>query len=105
MKLQPPPILTLSPAFVHLLEAEIAKANPSPGDGLVFNFRDPSYSVESGGYHPVEIGLDPSGRLLYVTDFAYVGMGWCAELAKELDFDFSCGLFQQMGLDYPLQGV
>ncbi|MGL5036656.1 MAG: DUF2787 family protein, partial [Aeromonas sp.] len=28
-----------------------------------------------------------------ITDFSYVGQGWCVELAKELDFDFSMGSF------------
>jgi len=42
---------------------------------LTLNYRDPDYSAT------------------YVTDFAYVGQGWCAELAKELDFDFSMGVY------------
>lgn len=103
MKLQTQTALPLIPALVELLTAEIDKANPGADDGLVLNFRDPDYSAEGGGYHPVEIALDSEGHLLYVTDFAYVGSGWCVELAKELDFDFSLGVFQQMGRDYPLQ--
>ncbi len=58
---------------------------------LTLNYRDPDYCATTGGYHPVEIRLermDDGWHLSYVTDFAYVGQGWCTELAKELDFDF-----------------
>ncbi len=101
MKLQHP-VLPLIPALITLLETEIAKTQLSSGSGLVLNFRDPDYSAESGGFHPVEMALDPSGCPLYITDFAYFGDGYFAELAKELDFDFSYGLFQQFGQEYPI---
>ena len=64
--------------------------------GITYNFRDPDYSPEYGGYHPVEIRLDKRGNVwhfAYVTDFAYVGVGAYAELVKELDFDFNCQVF------------
>ncbi len=67
------------------------------------NFRDPNYSAETGGFHPVEIALNAEGHLLYITDFAYVSDGYFAELCKALDFDFSMGVFQHMGREYPLQ--
>ncbi|HHK8637530.1 TPA: DUF2787 domain-containing protein [Vibrio parahaemolyticus] len=60
---------------------------------VVINFRDSSYSSESGGWHPVEIRLV---RLYdqwifdYITDFAYCG-GPYPELVKEVDFNFSSG--------------
>ena len=60
---------------------------------ITLNFRDPDYSAENGGFHPVEIRLVKSGtdwQISYITDFAYVGAGYFAELAKELDFDFGC---------------
>lgn len=42
-------------------------------------------------------------RISYITDFCYVGSGCMAELAKDLDFDFGCGVFQnQIGV-YPLE--
>ena len=59
---------------------------------VTMNFRDPSYGPGSGGFHPVEIRLQRRGNLwslVYMTDFSYVGMGDYAELAKEVDFDFS----------------
>ncbi|EGQ7854407.1 DUF2787 domain-containing protein [Vibrio vulnificus] len=60
---------------------------------VVFNFRDTTYSVEDGGWHPVEVRLV---RLYdqwifdYITDFAYCG-GPYPELVKEVDFNFSSG--------------
>ena len=51
----------------------------------------------------MEICLDEHGRIQYLTDFAYVGDGHYAELAKELDFDFTYNVFQQMGRDYPIR--
>ncbi|QXW30923.1 DUF2787 domain-containing protein [Aeromonas sanarellii] len=58
---------------------------------LTFNFRNPGYSAEQGGVHPVEIrlvrGLD-DWLFDYVTDFSYQGLGQDVELCKELDFNF-----------------
>lgn len=95
--------LPLSEPLIQLLELEIAKVDVPQNAGVVINFRDPGYSVEAGGYHPVEISITADGRLLYVTDFAYVGRPPFAELAKELDFDTVVGQFQQFGHDYPLE--
>ena len=72
---------------------------------LTFNFRNPGYSVEQGGVHPVEIrlirGLD--GWLFdYVTDFSYQGLGSDAELCKALDFNFLDGEHTMLGWG-PLQ--
>ena len=103
MKLQTTTTLPLLPTLVRLLETELDQVVTVSGEGLILNFRDPQYSAESGGFHPVEMALDASGRLLYITDFAYVGAGPYAELCKELDFDFSCGVFQHRGRDYPLE--
>ena len=62
--------------------------------------RNPGYSAEQGGVHPVEIrlirGLD--GWLFdYVTDFSYQGLGSDAELSKELDFNFLDGEHTMLG--------
>ncbi len=64
---------------------------------VTLNFRDPDYSAETGGYHPVEIMLKRQGdewHILYITDFCYAGIGPYAELVKDLDFDFGAGVFQ-----------
>ena len=85
--------LPVDQALLVLLNQEIAKTelNIERLTQLTFNFRNPGYSAEQGGVHPVEIrlirGLD--GWLFdYVTDFSYQGMGQDAELCKELDFNF-----------------
>lgn len=73
---------------------------------VTINFRDPSYSADDGGYHPVEIRLENEGdgfRFCYITDFCYVGSGYMAELAKDLDFDFDAGVFQCLHGSYPIE--
>jgi len=93
----------ISPQLVAIICQELAKSEVDITDGFIINFRDPDYSAESGGYHPVEICVNAEGRIQYITDFAYYGQGLYAELDKELDFDFSYGRFQQMGRDYPIK--
>ena len=87
----------LAPEFVQLLNQLLTDKAKDTQDGVIFNFRDPRYSPENGGFHPVEISISAEGVLQYVTDFAYCGVPPMAELVKELDFDFSLGIFQQFG--------
>ncbi len=94
--------LVLSDKLINLIEAEVSKAGFDCQSGVILNFKDPECSAELGGYHPVEIAINAAGEIQYITDFSYVGSGGMAELSKELDFDFSYGLFQQMGRYYPL---
>ncbi len=73
---------------------------------VTINFRDPDYSSDDGGYHPVEIRLKNKGdgwQFCYITDFCYVGSGYCAELAKDLDFNFEEMLFQNLHGLYPIE--
>jgi hypothetical protein len=73
---------------------------------VTINFRDPTYSADAGGFHPVEIRLEKDHsqwRINYITDFCYVGSSYMAELAKDLDFDFGCGVFQNLVGTYPLE--
>ncbi|MDP5136717.1 DUF2787 family protein [Rheinheimera baltica] len=72
----------------------------------VINFRDPNYSAERGGYHPVEIRLERNGHnwmVCYITDFGYVGTGQDAELIKSLDFNFEAGTFEDISGCYPIE--
>ncbi|MGN5150890.1 DUF2787 domain-containing protein [Aeromonas enteropelogenes] len=85
--------MPVAQALLVQLNQEVAKTelNIDRLTQLTFNFRNPGYSAEQGGVHPVEIrlirGLD--GWLFdYVTDFSYQGQGQDAELCKELDFNF-----------------
>ncbi len=34
------------------------------GDSVTINFRDPTYSAENGGFHPVEIRLERQNNML-----------------------------------------
>lgn len=64
------------------------------------NFRDPDYSPDTGGYHPVEVRLvwrTDAWHFDYITTFSFVGQGWCTELAKELDFDVGQNRFAMRG--------
>jgi hypothetical protein len=92
----------LSAGFVSLLEGELATVEPVPASGVILHFRDPGYSAETGGFHPVEICIRATGRIEYITDFAFVGRGPYAELVKEIDFDFSLGLLQHFSREFPI---
>tara|TARA_R110002167_G_scaffold110673_2_gene281282 strand:- start:832 stop:1269 length:438 start_codon:yes stop_codon:yes gene_type:complete len=92
-------VLPVSDDLVALLSRIVSEQGlPSSrlevATSITLNFRDPTYSAESGGYHPVEIRLgrvNQHFRFEYITDFSYVGAGPCCELAKEIDFDFTWG--------------
>lgn len=92
----------LTPALIALINAEIERVGLPSTLGVTLTFRDPDYSPERGGYHPVEINIDRKGIILYVSDFAYVGRPPFAELAKEIDFDFSQQVFEHFGRVFPL---
>lgn len=60
---------------------------------VTLNFRDPLYSAETGGFHPVEIRLlrlHEQWQFDYVTDFSFMG-NYYPELEKELDVCWSQG--------------
>ena len=94
--------LPVTPALLALLSQVAERTDLDLGrcTQLTFNFRNPGYSAEQGGVHPVEIrlirGLD--GWLFdYVTDFSYQGLGHDAELCKEIDFNFLDGEHTMLG--------
>jgi hypothetical protein len=94
--------LPVTTNLTNLLQQEIEKSGQDADDGLVLNFRDPGFGPESGGFHPVEVMVNSSGKLSYITDFAYCG-GPFPELVKEIDFDFQAGVFGHMGRDHPIE--
>jgi hypothetical protein len=95
--------VAISQQLVAIIGQEIEASKVDTSEGVILNFRDPDYSAESGGYHPVEICVNAEGRIQFITDFTYYGQGPYSELGKELDFDFGYGRFQQMGRDYPIK--
>ena len=94
--------LPVTPALLALLSQEAERTDLDLGrcTQLTFNFRNPGYSAEQGGVHPVEIrlvrGLD-DWLFDYVTDFSYQGPGHDAELCKEIDFNFLDGEHTMLG--------
>ena len=70
-------VLPVTKAFTTILQQLIDQSAIDTANGVAINFRDP--------------------------DFSYAGHPPFAELVKEIDFDFSCKLFQQYGIDHPLK--
>jgi hypothetical protein len=97
-------ITMLCPAFVQVIN-NVIKSSPdaSDGNGVVLNFRDPTYSAQNGGYHPMEASFDSNGNILYLTDFAYFGMPPFVELGIELDWNFEQDSFRQFDSLYSLE--
>lgn len=76
----------------QLINTELADtATPvNTANAITLNFRDPGYSAETGGYHPVEIRLENKSELwqiAYITDFSFQGSPF-PELIKEIDICF-----------------
>jgi hypothetical protein len=75
-----------------ILNTELAKLTEPQSDslGITFNFRDPDYSADKGGFHPVEIRLNKHNNqwhFEYITDFSLQGSPY-PELVKEIDVCF-----------------
>lgn len=88
-------VLPISKQLLNLLETlaanQEAKANIT---GFTFCFRDTSYSLDKGGYHPVEIGIalyEGIWKIDYLTDFSFC-TGPFPEITIELDFDCQEGI-------------
>ena len=97
IKLQPSPLNISAKLLVNINKAISENDVATDATNITINFRDSEYSCDAGGYQPVEIGLEKDQesdhwRLLYITDFCYCGSPY-AELAKDLDFDFSADTF------------
>ncbi len=96
-------ITMLNPDFVSVINEQL-KDTSLNGSGIVaLTFRDPTYSVENGGFHPVEIHVDSKGDILSITDFAYFGIPPMVELGIELDFSFEHDQFRQFDSMYDLE--
>lgn len=89
---------SISPKLVKIIEDAIRDAGIPPNAGAVINFRDPNYCPDSGGFHPVEIRINPDGQIEYVTDFALVGRPPDCELTPELNF--AATVFEHFGTIY-----
>ena len=93
-----PTLNLVSTPFLQLLsqycQASLGSKTTSPR--FTLRFRDKNYSAESGGCHPVDIGLTITDKanvtIIYITDFAYVGKHYPA-LKRHIDFDFRHQLY------------
>ncbi|MEL4293525.1 DUF2787 domain-containing protein [Shewanella xiamenensis] len=77
--------------FYQVIEKELANIDTKDANAITLNFRDPDYSAEAGGFHPVEVRLEKQQdhwRLVYVTDFAFRGHPF-PELVKDIDICFN----------------
>lgn len=79
--------------FYQIIETEFNNDDSDKNTITAFtlNFRDEDYSVETGGYHPVEIRFekhDNKWLCVYITDFSFSG-GPYPELVKEIDVCFN----------------
>jgi len=92
-------------ALYSILNSELSKVTAPQEDitGITINFRDPDYSADDGGFHPVEIRVikftngSTHWDFEYITDFSFQGQPY-PELVKEIDV---CFITQQV---YALYG-
>ena len=96
-------ITILDPDFVSTINNLLKDTSLEAPEIVALNFRDPTYSAENGGYHPVEIHVDSKGDILSITDFAYFGMPPMVELGIELDFSFEHDHFRQFDSFHDLE--
>ncbi|HEK2943700.1 TPA: DUF2787 family protein [Proteus mirabilis] len=87
--------LPMCQAFIAILKSVISLSSQNEVNyhGVILNFRDPQYTAENGGFHPVEIRLIRSNDgwyFDYLTDFSFIGTVW-PELEKEMDISWSQG--------------
>jgi hypothetical protein len=98
------PITMLNPDFVTIMNNQLRDVSLDASEIVALNFRDPTYSAENGGYHPLEVHIDSTGEILSITDFAYFGMPPMVELGIELDWSFiEHGYFRQFDSMYELE--
>ena len=97
-------ITMLDPDFVSVMNGVLQEVSVDTSETIALNFRDPDYSAESGGYHPVEIHVDSNGDIQCLTDFSYFGAPPFVELGIELDWSFvDEGYFRQFDNMYDLE--
>jgi hypothetical protein len=85
--------------FYQLLTQELLNTSPKDANAITLYFRDPDYSPERGGFHPVEVRLEKQfdrWRLVYVTGFAFHGY----ELIKDIDICFNSKMRVKSSLSY-----
>ena len=97
---------TVPEAFYRMInkELELIETPAKEISTIVLNFRDPSYSPKTGGFHPVEARLErkvDEWQIVYITDFSFQGFPY-PELTVDIDvcfiskevFSLFCGWLQ-----------
>lgn len=88
--------LSVSEKLFNALITAVSNKDISQARTVTINFRDSNYSVDAGGFHPVEISFtkteDNHCSLLYITDFSF-SRGHHPELDRDLDFDIGNNAF------------
>ncbi|MFA0830670.1 DUF2787 family protein [Vibrio owensii] len=93
-----PTVNLVSKSFLQLLSqhCQASLGSKATSQRFTLRFRDKSYSAESGGCHPVDIGLTITDKvnvtIVYITDFAYAGKHY-PTLKRHIDFDFRHQLY------------
>jgi len=90
----------LDKRLIKIFNDELERAGIN--DDVTITFRDPDFTPETGGFHPVEVSINKDAQIQYITDFCYVGQPPMCDLCKCLDFDFSLNVFTNFGMDYPM---
>jgi hypothetical protein len=88
--------LQISRKLVSILQREIDRAKILAGTAAYIHFRDPSYSASAGGFRPVEVFINDTGLIQYLTEFTWVGREPMLDLAKSADFDLCQGVYQDL---------
>ncbi|KZC47861.1 hypothetical protein XM68_c11015 [Vibrio alginolyticus] len=97
-------ILPISSQFHAVVGQQVIQAGLAETcSSVTINFRDTSYSVETGGYHPVEVSVIKGDKekwcINYITDFAYFGLGF-PELDRDIDFDIGNNMAFATGIGW-----
>ncbi|WP_371374873.1 DUF2787 family protein [Thalassotalea aquiviva] len=92
MKIKRSTELSLPGTFYQLIEKEIIDVGKPDEDAkrITLNFLDPGYCAQTGGYHPVNVGLVKNmneWRLVSISDYAYQDSS--NDLVKEIEICFT----------------
>ena len=88
--------LMIDSQLMDILKTLVTQHASQIREYAVIHFKDPGYSAEKGGFHPVEIAINQHWQLRYVGQAPFI------ELVKNLDFDFEYQRFQQFSTEFPL---
>jgi hypothetical protein len=97
--------LPVSATMTNYLIGLLKDHDLSNSSAVTISFRDPDYSFENGGYHPVEIMLRHKSEewlIQYISTFCYLGVDLNSELVKDLHFDFRQGQLRTLYLTYEM---